>query len=93
MTPPRSDGQSGTALLRRLQILRILYGVVVGLMVVGGDFVYPRLDRRIGRIDTDIIESVVLSLLTCYFLASCSAMYLSSAPPSLPGSTMTPLTT
>jgi diguanylate cyclase (GGDEF)-like protein len=64
MTPPRSDGQSGSALLRRLQILRVLYGVVVvGLMVVGGDFVYPRLDRRIGRIDTDIIESVVLSLL------------------------------
>jgi Diguanylate cyclase, GGDEF domain len=54
---------AGDAILRRLRIFRIVYGVgTTVLIVLAGDFVYPRLDLAIGRVGSDIIEAVVVAL-------------------------------
>jgi diguanylate cyclase (GGDEF)-like protein len=51
-------------LLRRLQLLRLTYGVVaIVLVVVAGDFFYPMLDRRIGRWPSDLVEGLVVGLI------------------------------
>ena len=48
--------------LRRLGLLQMLYAVVAALMVVvGGDFLFPWLDRQIGILFSDLVEVVVVT--------------------------------
>ena len=66
MNEPRPEGlpPGGAAILRRLRILRLLYSsVAVALVVTAGDFFYPILDRRIGRLPSDLVEALVVGLI------------------------------
>jgi len=42
----------------------VIYGVVaVVLVVLAGDFLYPMLDRGIGRVPSDLVEAVIVGLI------------------------------
>jgi diguanylate cyclase (GGDEF)-like protein len=56
--------RGAAAILRRLRRLRAVYSIVaVVLVVVAGDFFYPMLDRRIGRLASDLVEAVIVGLI------------------------------
>ena len=53
---------TGAELLRRLRVLQVVsFVVAVSLVVAGGDLLYPWLDRRIGRVASDVVEAVIVS--------------------------------